>query len=353
MDTNLYITAGAALLTAVSPHLLNANVYILTESAAAFSIVVFLWLYALSTSYLVGDKQLIFKPTLVSPPSWQKFVSPWFLLGLAIAAGTLIRPTLQWFLLPLLGIVYALPVKDSTTPWKRFVLVVFGFIVVMLPWWIRNILQFSELSNSSLMINTLHHGMYPNFTYEGHPESFGFPYRFDPRSPEIAASLGSVIHEIVRRFIADPAQHLYWFLVGKILMFWNWSNDAQGAGDVFIYPMLHTPFTSNLLLSILHEIMRFLHVPLVVIGMISSVSAWLPIAKRRVLDQGRLWFWRTLSAVLLYFVAIHMVGAPFPRYNIPVLPVLYMQVMLTLSLAGEYFRNHKYDEATATRSLDT
>jgi hypothetical protein len=188
--------------------------------------------------------------------------------------------------------------------------------------------------------------MYPNFTYEGHPESFGFPYRFDPRSAEIVASLSSVISEIIRRFMVEPGEHLYWFLIGKPLMFWNWSNDAQGAGDVFIYPMRHTPFTSNLLLYILHEAMRFLHIPLVVIGMLSSLIAWFPMAKRRVQDQGQLWFWRANSALLLYFVAIHMVGAPFPRYNIPVLPVLYMQVMLSFCLIVTYLRRQDHDRPT-------
>jgi hypothetical protein len=70
---NFYTAAGAALLTAISPHLLNANVYVLTESVAAFSLVLFLWLYARSTTHADLPPSIdISRYTLTPPDSGKK-----------------------------------------------------------------------------------------------------------------------------------------------------------------------------------------------------------------------------------------------------------------------------------------
>jgi len=69
--------------------------------------------------------------------------------------------------------------------------------------------------------------MYPNFTFEGVPESRGYPYLFDPRSPAISKDIHSVLQEILGRFHEEPWEHLQWFLVGKPIAFWSW-DDVQG-----------------------------------------------------------------------------------------------------------------------------
>lgn len=241
---------------------------------------------------------------------------------------------MQWFVLPALFLLALLPAPD---PRRRALWFFAGFLLAMAPWWLRNLLQFGELQNPALTIATLHHGMYPGFMYAGQPDTFGFPYRFDPRSAEITRSMGSVLGEIARRFAEQPAQHATWFLIGKPLMFWNWSNDAQGAGDVFIYPVIRTPFATSLPLFASHEAMRWLHWPLVALGMVGSAACWLP-GIVRLLGERAAWGFRVSGAVLVYFVAVHVLGAPFPRYSIPILPVLYLQAVGTLVLAYRLIR---------------
>ena len=141
---------------------------------------------------------------------------------------------------------------------------------------------------------------------------------------EITRSLGSVLAEITRRFTEQPAEHLNWFLVGKPLMFWNWHNDAQGAGDVFIYPVTKTPFATSLPLFLSHEAMYWLHWPLVALGMAGSVLCWLPRAARA-LGTLPAWAWRVSGALLLYFVALHILAAPsalFDPYSSSTLPTV-------------------------------
>lgn len=309
---------GAALLTALSPHLINANVYILSESAAAFTMALF----------LVGFIHTGISKSEGSRPRW-------LFCGALLAIATLARPTMQWFLLPAVALILLLPAKTGNKHSKIgwFAL---GFSVAMAPWWIRNLLQFGEMSNPALTIATLHHGMYPDFMYAGRPDTFGFPYRFDPRSPEITQSIGSVLAEIARRFTDQTAEHLRWFLIGKPLMFWSWDNNAQGAGDVFIYPPISTPFATSLPLFISHQVMHWLHWPLVVTGMLGSILCWLPPLTRK-LGITALWAWRVSGTLLLYFVALHIVGAPFPRYSIPILPILYLQALSMIVVGFRLF----------------
>lgn len=308
---------GVALLTALSPHLINANVYILSETTA--SLTTLLFLFVLIKSGMDAGKT---------------HAVNWLICGALLAVSTLVRPTMQWFLLPTLLLVYLLPLQNKRAP---LLALLTGITLVMSPWWLRNLIQFGEPSNSSLMISTLHHGMYPGFVYAGQPETFGFPYRHDPRAAEITQSLTSVLAEIARRFIEQPKEHLDWFLVGKPLMFWNWDNNAQGAGDVFIYPVTKTPFLTNLPLFASHEMMRWLHWPLVILGMAGSVFSWLP-ASTRLLGEKAAWAFRACGTLLIYFVVLHMVGAPFPRYSIPILPVLYLQAAGMLTMTYRLFK---------------
>ncbi len=308
---------AVAFLAALSPHLINANVYILTETAASFSTVLFLFvlIYFGKNSERTG-------------------VTGWLECGALLGVATLIRPTMQWFLIPTLFLIYRLPTTDKR---PSLIGALAGFTVVMSPWWIRNFLQFGEMSNSSLMINSLHHGLYPGFLFAERPETFGFPYRFDPRTAEITSSLHSVLAEIARRFRDQPIEHLEWFLLGKPLMFWNWDNSAQGAGDVFIYPVTKTPFITNLPLFAAHEAMRWLHWPLVALGMAGSLLCWLPVTTR-ILGEKAAWAYRVCGTLLIYFLLLHMVVAPFPRYSIPILPILYLQAIVMLTVTYRYFR---------------
>jgi hypothetical protein len=44
-----------------------------------------------------------------------------------------------------------------------------------------------------------------------------------------------------------------------------------------------------------------------------------------------------IVALILYFIAIHMIGAPFPRYGIPLRPFIYGLGLFTLVAFGKYF----------------
>jgi hypothetical protein len=154
------------------------------------------------------------------------------------------------------------------------------------------------------------------------PHSLGIPYQVDPRSQEIARDLGSVLEEIRRRFTEEPGRHLYWYLCGKPLMFWQWDIIA-GMGDAFVYPAVRSPyFSADGPFDETHRIMKEIHGGILMLALVGAIVSWLPVS-RIFASDGALRAARLVSAVLLYFTVLHMIVAPFPRYSVPLRPLLY------------------------------
>jgi hypothetical protein len=200
-------------------------------------------------------------------------------------------------------------------------LLLLGFALSFSPWIVRNMMTLGTPGDSTLTINFLHHGMYPNFTYDDLKQSYGFPYRYDPRSEEIGKDVSSVIKEIARRFNHETSKHLKWFFLQKPLVFWSW-NMVQGAGDAFVYPVSTSPYFSDKFFRWTRRIMYHGHWPIVLLALFGCVLAWFPLSRLN-MEEKTIFVARFVSVLLAYFTFLHMVGAPFPRYSVPLRPFLY------------------------------
>jgi 4-amino-4-deoxy-L-arabinose transferase-like glycosyltransferase len=290
---------GAGFLTAISPHLISASTYLLTETLFTLLMMLSLWLVV--KMFRNNSKAFAFAA------------------GLVIAAAALTRPTLQYFIMPLIGML--LIGRDRNTSAKLVIPLLAGFVLTFSPWVLRNLDAIGETSDPTLMISALHHGMYPDFRYQDRPESTGFPYRFNPRSKEVSSSRESILSEIRRRFEDEPARHIKWYLLGKPASLLDW-NILAGMGDIFIYPVIESPYFSKPVYIQSRAFMKLLHWPLVILALAATVLVWLPGFGKR-LSGSALFTTRLLSLLLLYFIALHMVAAPFPRYGIPLRPAIY------------------------------
>jgi hypothetical protein len=289
----------AAILTAVSPHLVAMNIYLLSETLFCFVLCGAAWTFT----------------RFVQRPS-----SAWSLiLGAILGLANLTRPSLLFF--PLLLSSFILWQFKSRQRAKWAMMVVIGFTIVMAPWHIRNLVMLDRWSDDRLQISFLHHGMYPDFMYNSQEESYGFPYRFDPRSAEITQNTMMVLNEIADRFLSKPAEHAFWYLVKKPMAFWSW-DIVQGQGDVFVYAVSKTPYWDQPIFEMQHGLMRCLHAFLVLSGLFGCVLVWFTAAVQRLNPLGTATA-RFISLVLIYYTALHMLGFPEPRYSIPLRPFLY------------------------------
>ena len=311
----------AAMLVAISPHLIMFNSYILSETSFAF---ILLLLGFLTTRYI-------------------NHPSPWFsvVLGAIMGIGTLTRPSLQFF--PLVVALMVLIHFGRKEGLKRSLLILLGCILVLSPWLIRNAFTFGKLSDNSLMINFLHHGMYPDFKYQQDAVSYGRPYYYDPKTEKISANVYSVLAEIKKRFRADPLKNLKWYVLKKPVVFWSWDT-VQGHGDIYVYYVSQTPYTENKIFQWTHKIMKWLHGPLVIFSLLGSLVVW--VRPRSTTFGGNVIFIaRFVAALLLYYTFLHMIGAPFPRYSVPLRPFQYGMAMFCLQYIYCTVRNTRMNVA--------
>jgi hypothetical protein len=214
-----------------------------------------------------------------------------------------------------------------------------GFILTMSPWYIRNVASLGKISDKSLMINFLHHGMYPDFRYRQMPESYRRPYQYDPRSDAISSDIKSILYEILNRFREDPATHLKWFFWKKPAVFWAWDT-VQGHGDIFVYHVSHTPYFEKKSFQWTHQFMRSIHGPLAIISLLGSLLVWV-VPQPAWLNRNKLFVVQCVSALLLYYTILHMIGAPFPRYSVPLRPFQYGMALFILYTSYKVVRTRK------------
>ena len=291
------------LLAAISPHLILANSYILTETFYTFFLC--LTLLTIARAQITGRQML------------------WMTAAILLAATTLIRPTTQYFIFLLAALAWYSTDKNNRA--KISSVVVLIFVLISSIWMIRNLQAIGQPSDPQLMINGLHHGMYPGFMHNNQAATYGFPYRYDPQSADISGSVHSVLAAIFERFINQPIEYIKWYC-SKPAYFFQWDL-IQGNG-IFIYPALtSTYYAEGSIFDLTHSFMRFMHPVLVIMSIAGIITGCLS-TKYTLLSNKQRRVACLLSTMYLYFIFIHIIVAPFPRYSIPIRPLTYLLALL-------------------------
>jgi hypothetical protein len=166
--------------------------------------------------------------------------------------------------------------------------------------------------------------------YEGRPDTYGYPYRVDPLSQEMQGRPGRVLVEMGRRFLAEPLRYTAWILIGKPLLFFSW-NLTESVGDAFVYAPLATPYAYRTPFIITHDVSKIVHAPLMGMAIATMAILLWRVARGEEMGVAPL----ILSIVLLYFLVLHALGSPFPRYSIPTRPIAYGLAMLLVQWAWQ------------------
>ena len=83
--------------------------------------------------------------------------------------------------------------------------------------------------------------------------------------------------------------------------------------------------------------MRGLHWPLVIFALLASVGVWFN-AGLSYFSKRQIFMLRAASLLLLYNTALLMVGAPYTRYSIPFLPLIFGMAATAGYFATRYLR---------------
>jgi 4-amino-4-deoxy-L-arabinose transferase-like glycosyltransferase len=332
-----------ALLTAIAPHLITMTTYLLTETQ--FTFLLLFGMLALAQGvrgthvrWVVPQPSTPLYLPLAgqsgSPVSglnkhvgWAVFGG--FLLGLS----ALTRTTTEY--LPLFLAPFLLWTLGQRAFLRIGLPAIATALAVIIAWKIRNFIAIGATSDPTLLTNTISHGMYPNFMYNNMPESYGFPYRFDPFAMQVHTTF-EVFRELFRRVGEDPWTYIHWYLIGKPFTLLSW-NIIGGAGGIFVYPVTASPYMISPLFQATEIASVYLHFFLT---MAALVGCGIVLFRPRVfaLRSENHCIAVLIVALILYFLAVHMVGAPFPRYGIPLRPIIYGLGLWTLAALGKHLR---------------
>lgn len=301
----------SGLLVALSPHLIAATGYFLTETLFTFFLILTIFFSVLALK--------------------NKSIYLWVTVGLLCAFASLIRPVLLLYPAVLIIIQWRLSKDDSTLKWAGYLLL--GFILVWSPWHFWKSQNFNA-NEPNLAPAAFALGIYPDFIFKD-PKFQGFPYRDDPDYEDFSTSFPKTISVLLERAQQEPAKFVKWYVWGKPMMFWQADNNMAAAGGPFIYDvetsMYHkiraTTYT-------LFAIMK-LHPYLIMLCMVSVVFFLREFLKKsQNFIEGYV-----CSALILYFTAIHTVLAPLPRYSYPVIPFAYLLACFMLYQVIKYAKS--------------
>lgn len=317
---------AAALLVAISPHLVTTTACLLTETLYSFLLLSAICVFQLAlrnfTIWLAGTAAVLFgcafltNETTLFIPIILSLVIIW---GGYFSTGQLIGKR------------------------KTYAITFFLAIYMIFPicWWLRGYYNVPTTAQkgSDRAVVTMSHGAYPGFIHKN-PFYKRFPYREDPQQPVFASSLRNFSKILWSRTKNEPLRYMVWYLFGKPFYLWNW-NIIQGAGDIYINPVKNSLFVESEIAGGVNRAMKFLHPLLLVSALMSVPMIYLIKKPKRIISNYLRQTPLVPLAICIYFTIIYTIFAPWPRYSIPLRPELYLCAIWTLSIIIGYLRTHK------------
>ena len=302
---------AAVILVALSPHLVTISSYFLTEALFGFTLLAAICLL----SHAVRKNH-------------------WLLYTLsALACGFAYLINEAFLLLPYLlaGLTYLTRERKNRGRKQAHNLIFFVAIFSLFPmtWTIRNAVNVPAgvPRASNRAISTLSHGAYPDFIHKTARHKY-YPYREDPRQPEFGTSLTGFMAVLSQRVRKNPMRYFTWYCLKKPIHLWQW-DILQGQGDIYIYEVRQSLYFISPTAAALKAGMHTLH-PLIVFlafaGLPVHIALWLRSRRQVPSDAAVLIVYTTF----FYFTLLYTIFVPWPRYAVPLRPILYLCALWSL-----------------------
>ncbi len=306
------VVVGA--LAAASPHLISMTVYILTETAAAFFVTLSLAITALALSGKARIK-----------------AASYFALGISIGILTLFRPVFLAFI-PVM--VLAFPSRSERR--KALVFSCLGVGLIVGPWFIRNAISVPPGDSPSLLASTMLESSYRGYIYAGNPSTFPYGGFRDPSFNFTRQSIFRTLNSIMNKIAADPIGMMKWYFFEKPRYLFQWDN-IDGIGDIFVYPILRTPFRDNGVFASVRSIFYYLHPFIMTLGLVGCALPWVRTAAK-IIPQEMITLLRMASLMLIYLYLIHLPFFNATRYAVPLFPVIFLLAVSMIVISWTWSR---------------
>ena len=221
---------------------------------------------------------------------------------------------------------------------KQLVLFAVVFCCFPVMWHLRGFISvpFDAPKGSDRAIITMSHGAYPDFTYENPNHKYA-PYKDDPMQPAFGRSLENFSKILWERVQKEPLRYALWYLIDKPYYLWSW-DIIQGTGDIYINPVKTSLFKESRVSGAIRSTMKALH-PILLLLALCGIPLFY-VKYREQSAVGAITVFPLLPMLIcIYFTGLHMIFAPWPRYSIPLRPMLYLTACWVSFTVINYFRN--------------
>jgi hypothetical protein len=308
----------AASLTAVSPHLIAMDGYVLTESLFTFVTALGVLLLILAWRTQRGLVALV--------------------AGVLLSFSGLVR-AMGLLLLPLLALIFLVSAEQTTLAprrvWTKQLLCLFlGYAIISgahLAFRNQMTPPAAEASDDFVSVGSTWRGFlagsYPGFLSTADTGHF-IASRNDPAFERMSHDKAYAFRVMRDRFMERPGAYLKWYLGGKILFMWRWDNVYNG--DVYIYPMKRKAFHTDPVLRHIHHAMHALHWPLYLLTWLAPVLLFVRSRHRGLTAQSKALL--VPGMVFWYFAIVLTALGPLPRYSIPARPFAFILAAASLAV---------------------
>ncbi|WYD81701.1 MAG: glycosyltransferase family 39 protein [Candidatus Electrothrix gigas] len=309
----------AAILVAISPHLISMTSYLLTETLFSFIL-----LSAIISFYWALEKKHLFY-----------FVLSGLLFGFAYLTNetALFLPFL-FVIVSIYSIYYLQHINIS----RKILINIFVYLIIFSSFpalwiWRSHNLGSETAKGSSRAIATMSHGAYPDFIYKSEKFKY-FPYREDPMQPVFGSTFNNFSKILLERFQERPARYLSWYFLEKPYYLWSW-NILQGQGDIYIYPVKTSFYYLHPSANLLKLLMKYFHT-IILIATFSGILIIINENFRKISIHPLL---NIQFIIIIYYTLLYTVFAPWPRYSVPLRPELYLFALCTFQSLTTYLRD--------------
>lgn len=305
----------SSVLVLLSPHLVSLGSYILTETLFSFMLLISVFLYFKAES---SGKRFIFA-----------------MAGASFGLAYLVTPTVFFipFILATINCVLYYNNGISSVLKKQAVFVL-CFTLFVAGYSGRNFVNVKPENKEGRAWENIVFGTYPSYLHKDLKYK-NYPNRDDPRFNEYAKSVKIFLSDFIPKVEEDPVKYIKWFFLGKPMVLWQW-NILQGQGDVYIYPVTTSLFTSSFLAKLIHQTMKYLHPIVLVVTLLGGICYLLSLRRKEKLDNMDI-FSLSIYGILLYYTALYVVFAALPRHSIPLRPELYLAFSCSLNVLFRQF----------------
>ncbi len=309
----------AALLTAVSPYLVNIGLFVVSASLLLVALLLYLF-----TTAKMGERRALIRGFVAAA-----------LLGIVVW----VDPTYEFLILPWLLVLYASSKGASKllTP----VAAILGFALIVGPWIARNQEVIDTPIDTAPIAASIEQGL-PSSQSGDAPSG-------DATTAE-ETNLQTALGHFRGRFIDDPRGFLSWYFIEKPAVLWSVGKQV-GIEQTYIYPVSETPYAENPIFLTSADFMQLLRGPVLLLGALGALLVWLPFAGRLLTPAQRIGL-RSISLILIYTTLAKIFGIAAPQYATPLLPLLFVMALTPLYVITAPQREKAPKKAAKSKTKD-